>query len=68
MLLDKDSVLWFAINGEGVSFSKLARRKFIQPLLPYSKEKLGITNLFEDDKGVVFCSTQAEETYLIDGG
>jgi ligand-binding sensor domain-containing protein len=56
-LLDKDSVLWFAINGEGVSFSKLARRKFIQPLLPYSKEKLGITNLFEDDKGVVFCST-----------
>lgn len=67
MLLDKDNILWFAANGEGVSFSKLTRRQFNQPLLPHTMERLGIANLFENEKGVIFCSTQTEETYLFNG-
>lgn len=64
--IDDEKTMWYATDGEGVSYSKLVGRQFKQPLLNAPRKKTGITNFFENGSGEVLCLTQLDGIYLID--
>ncbi len=66
ILFDKDSTLWYSINGEGLFFLKYIKKKFEQPLKISTREKISISNIFQNNDGAIYCTDQLGSTYIYD--
>ena len=66
LMTDDDGRLWYSIDGEGVHYSKIARRQFGQPLLGQKIEEKGIFSIFENKPGQIYCWNEKGKTFCLD--